>query len=51
MDDMIKKHVKEYMDQMFQAKVEKISWEVIPDLAENLIKKEISKISNKILNE
>lgn len=51
MDDMIKKHVKEYMDHMFQKQVEKISWEVIPDLAENLIKKEISKISNKILNE
>lgn len=50
-DEMIKKHVKEYMDQMFQQKVEKISWEVIPDLAENLIRQEISKISNKILNE
>ena len=51
MDDLIKKHVKEYMDQMFKAKVEKISWEVIPDLAENLIRQEISKISNKILND
>lgn len=51
MNDMIKQAVKEYMDQMFQQKVEKISWEVIPDLAENLIRQEISKISNKILNE
>ncbi len=48
---LVKKEVKEYMDQMFKQQVEKVSWEVIPDLAENLIKKEISKISNKILNE
>lgn len=51
MASLIKKEVKEYMDQMFKQQVEKVSWEVIPDLAENLIKKEISKISNKILNE
>jgi len=51
MDAMIKKHVKEYMDEMFQQKVEKISWEIIPDLAENLIRQEMSKISNKILND
>ena len=48
---LIKKHVKEYMDQMFQQKVEKIAWEVIPDLAENLIRQEMTKISHKILNE
>jgi hypothetical protein len=48
---LVKKEVKEYMDQMFKQQVEKVSWEVIPDLAENLIKKEINKISNKILNE
>lgn len=51
MEEMIKKHVKAYMDEMFQQKVEKISWEVIPDLAENLIRQEMAKISNKILNE
>lgn len=48
---MIKKYVKEYMDEMFKKQVEKISWEVIPDLAENLIRKELSKISNKLLDE
>lgn len=48
---LIKTQVKEYMDQMFAQKTEKIAWEVIPDLAENLIRQEISKISNKILNE
>lgn len=51
MDEMIKKHVKAYMDEMFKQNVEKISWEVIPDLAENLIRQEMSKISNKILND
>lgn len=51
MEEMVKKYVKEYMDQMFQKNAEKIAWEVIPDLAENLIRQELSKISNKILNE
>jgi hypothetical protein len=51
MEEMIKKHVKEYMDEMFKKNIEKIAWEVIPDLAENLIRQEMSKISNKILNE
>lgn len=51
MDEMIKKHVREYMDEMFKKNVEKISWEVIPDLAENLIRQELSKISNKLLDE
>ena len=50
-EEMIKKYVKEYMDEMFKKQVEKISWEVIPDLAENLIRKELSKITNKLLGE
>lgn len=48
---MVKKYVQEYMDQMFQKNVEKISWEVIPDLAENLIRQELVKISSKILSD
>jgi CheY-like chemotaxis protein len=51
MEAMVKKYVQEYMDQMFQKNVEKVSWEVIPDLAENLIRQELSKIANKILSE
>lgn len=51
MEEMVKKYVKEYMDQMFQKNAEKIAWEVIPDLAENLIRTELSKISNKILSD
>lgn len=50
-ESMVKKYVKEYMDEMFKKQVEKISWEVIPDLAENLIRQELSKISNKIIND
>ncbi len=51
MEAMVKKYVKEYLDEMFQKNTEKVAWEVIPDLAENLIRQELSKISNKILNE
>lgn len=51
MEAMVKKYVKEYMDQMFQKNAEKVAWEVIPDLAENLIRQELSKISHKILND
>lgn len=51
MEQMVKKYVKEYMDEMFQKNTEKVAWEVIPDLAENLIRQELSKISNKIINE
>jgi hypothetical protein len=49
MEEMVKRYVKEYMDQMFQKNTEKVAWEVIPDLAENLIRQELSKISHKIL--
>ena len=51
MEEMVKKYVKEYMDEFFQKNTEKVVWEVIPDLAENLIRQELSKISNKILND
>lgn len=50
-EHMVKMYVKQYMDEMFQKNTEKVAWEVIPDLAENLIRQELSKISNKILNE
>jgi len=50
-EELVKKHVKEYMDKMFQQNVEKISWEIIPDLAENLIRQELSKISSKVIND
>jgi CheY-like chemotaxis protein len=43
---VIEDFVKEYC----RENIEKIAWEVIPDLAENLIKKEIQKITEQILN-
>ena len=42
--------VEDFVKQYCQENIEKIAWEVIPDLAENLIKKEIQKISKSILN-
>ncbi len=51
MELMVQKYVKEYLDQLFQKNAEKVAWEVIPDLAENLIRQELSKISNRILND
>lgn len=51
MESMVKKYVKEYMDDFFKKNAEKVAWEVIPDLAENLIRQELSKISNKIIND
>ena len=51
MESMVKKYVKEYLDEMFKKNTEKVAWEVIPDLAENLIRQELTKISNKILDD
>ena len=51
MEDLVRKYVKEYMDDMFKKNVEKISWEVIPDLAENLIRQELGKIADKIISQ
>lgn len=43
---MIEKIVQEKVDRA----IEKIAWEVIPDLAENLIKKELKSISDEVMN-
>lgn len=43
---LVEKIVREKVDSI----LEKVSWEVVPDLAENLIKKELKEISNQILN-
>lgn len=42
--------VEEYVKQYSKTMIEKVAWEVIPDLAENLIRKEIERISESILN-
>jgi CheY-like chemotaxis protein len=45
MEPLIQSLVREYC----QANIEKIAWEIIPDLAENLIRKEIEKITSSVL--
>ncbi len=42
--------VEDFVKEYCRESVEKIAWEIIPDLAENLIKKEIQKISESIIN-
>lgn len=50
-EESVKKAVKEYLDIYLKQSVEKVTWEVIPDLAENLIRQELHKISQQILGE
>lgn len=40
--------VEKYVKQYCEANIEKIMWEIIPDLAENIIRKEIKEISKNI---
>jgi CheY-like chemotaxis protein len=47
MGPIIEQFVKEYCENS----IEKIAWEIIPDLAENVIKKEIQKISDSIMDQ
>ena len=44
---LVEKFVKDYC----RNQIEKVAWEVIPDLAENLIKKEIQKISDSLMDQ
>jgi len=50
-EEMVEKYVKQYLDEYFKQGAEKVAWEVIPDLAENLIRQELTKISNRVLDE
>lgn len=44
---LVEKFVKDYC----RNQIEKVAWEVIPDLAENIIKKEIQKISDSLMDQ
>ncbi|MEX1099502.1 MAG: hypothetical protein WEB87_03690, partial [Bacteriovoracaceae bacterium] len=44
---LVERFVKDYC----KNQIEKVAWEVIPDLAENIIKKEIQKISDSIMDQ
>ena len=46
MGPIVEKYVREYCSK----EIEKVIWEIIPDLAENLIKKELKEISQSVLN-
>lgn len=48
---MVQKYVKNYLDELFAEKIEQIAWDMIPDLAENLIRSELKKISTKVLED
>lgn len=51
LERLIEKHVREKVDELFKEKVEKIAWEIIPDLAENLIRKELNSIAERIISQ
>lgn len=48
---LVEKYVREYMDTHGKGIIEKISWEMIPDLAENIIREEVSQIAQKVLKD
>lgn len=50
LQEMIAPMVDKIVRDQIQKTIDKVSWEVIPDLAENLIKKELSEITKKLLN-
>ncbi|MDD0854447.1 response regulator [Halobacteriovorax sp. GB3] len=47
----LKPMIEELIKEACKSKVEEVTWEVIPDLAENLIRKEIKDISSTVMNE
>lgn len=49
-NDLIERKVEEVINKKFSSSSEKVAWEVIPDLAENLIRSEIKKITESVLN-
>lgn len=46
----VQKYVEEYVQKYCSEQIEKVAWEVIPDLAENIIKREIQKISDSVMD-
>ena len=44
---LVERYVKDYC----REQIERVAWEVIPDLAENIIKKEIQKISDSLMDQ
>lgn len=49
--EMIERIIREKVDHAIERAIDKIAWEVIPDLAENLIKKELRSISENLIED
>ncbi len=49
-EKMIEKKVEEYVSKYCKEALEKVAWEIIPDLAENLIKDELQKLAERVSN-
>lgn len=47
---LIKEMVRDVLDEVNGDTVEKVAWEVIPDLAENLIRKEVKELTQKVID-
>jgi len=50
-EEKIRPLIQELVKEYCRESLEKVAWEVIPDLAENLIKQELGKISQEVLQE
>lgn len=49
--DSVEESVKKYMEEHGRSIIEKIAWEMIPDLAENIIRQEVKELAGKVLSE
>ena len=47
----VEESVKKYMEEHGRSIIEKIAWEMIPDLAENIIRQEVKDLAGKVLSE
>lgn len=48
--EIVQESVKEALQESNTTTAEKVAWEIIPDLAENLIRKEVKEISQKVMS-
>lgn len=51
LERLIEEKVQARVDELFKERIEKIAWEIIPDLAENLIRKELNSIAERIVSQ
>ncbi len=51
LEEKLKPILEEYVKNYCRESIEKVAWEIIPDLAENLIKQELAKIADSIISD